>query len=696
MRGHYARLAPVVIMGVALTCGGLPAAAVEEVPMSLISYDGERPVALAPDDPLAESVGVLFLPPEEFAKIEGPMVGYATAFLVSECYALAAGHTVNVLPVSMRFSGGSVSVIEPIGLRFGLGLKPGSDPDQLTEAAFRTSWPVTIHKVLPEQVQNEFFEMTHWWLLHLEGCETGAKENGKPIAFDPVSSLELQEAGLPVAARHVGALLTDHLSLMELPKCQLLGAFRSKQWESTCSSWLGMAGGPVLTYDKSKKAWIAIGFIPQPNFGLLLSPIDSMLSGKRVMDVYKVEARNPRYFHYTTRVVPIAQVWPWIRDSIEGNNPGLIDPRRADIAELKVEQKKLLLMQMQQKPRSEWSAFDYTRFGLGLEAFGMTGQAFDFYKSAIASDPAYAPAALEVSQMLDSISPRGISEAQLRAVLGALGDAVDKYPEDPQLILRRIAVERKLALYDDVLADGAKYMKVEFKFKGSSPFYVDRGEAFLAVGDLKGAEAAFAEAYQLDALNAEAMRGLTKVKLYGGDTAGALRLAEKAVLVDPNSTELRLMLATARARAGDIDGAISGLEEGCEQCLRTATPYVYLAVLRGYRRAVAGDTSDSLLITQDELGDTYSLWPRPMADVFTGTRSLESLANLDHEDYIPEWRRWIAVGQLVFASAYELSQGRTIDYPALEQKMLKHRDVNYSLLAPILKDWADRVAARKQ
>ena len=253
MRDQCARLARILIMSVALACIGLPAAAVEDIPVSLISYDAERPVALAPDDPLAESVGVLFLPPEHFSKMEGPMTGYApatgyaTAFLVSECYALAAGNAVDALPASMRFVAGSRSVIEPIGLRFGLGLKPGSDRAQLTEGAFRTSWQVTMHKVVPEEVQNEFFETTRWWLLHLEGCKTGAKENGKPIAYDLVTSVELQESGLPVAARHVGALLTDQVSLMELPKCQLLGAFRSKQWESTCSSWLGMAGGPVLT-----------------------------------------------------------------------------------------------------------------------------------------------------------------------------------------------------------------------------------------------------------------------------------------------------------------------------------------------------------------------------------------------------------------------------------------------------------------
>ena len=71
MRGHCARPARIVVMGAALACGGLPTAADEDIPVSLISYDGERPVALAPDDPLVESIGVLFMPPEDFAKIEG-------------------------------------------------------------------------------------------------------------------------------------------------------------------------------------------------------------------------------------------------------------------------------------------------------------------------------------------------------------------------------------------------------------------------------------------------------------------------------------------------------------------------------------------------------------------------------------------------------------------------------------------------
>ena len=122
-----------------------------------------------------------------------------------------------------------------------------------------------------------------------------------------------------------------------------------------------MAGGPVLTYDEGKKSWTAIGFIPQPNLGLLLSPSGNLSSGKRAIDIYKVDARNPRVFQDTTYVVPIAQVWPWIRDNIEDDNPGLRDPARADIAESKVSLKQLLLMQMQPNGQENaWSAFDYT------------------------------------------------------------------------------------------------------------------------------------------------------------------------------------------------------------------------------------------------------------------------------------------------------------------------------------------------
>ncbi len=670
-------------------------ASAEELPISLISYDGQRPIALAPNDPLAESVGVLFTSPEQYAKRDPSTDGYATAFLISECYALAGSRAVEALPESIRSFGGST--YELLGVRFGIGLKPGSEPGALTEASFRVTWPVTVRLVVPEEVDRERFGLTPWSLLHLEGCETDAKDNGKPIPSDPVTSLELQESGLPAAARHVGVLMTDRLSIVELPNCQIFGQMRGLSWESTCSSWLGMTGGPVLTFDPSRKAWTAVGFIPAGNLSLFLAPTESLSSGKRDFHIYSVDEKNPRYFEYMTNVVPLAQVWPWIRDLVEGDNPGLTDPNRAGVIEQEVDLRQSLAMQMQERPESAWSAFDYTRFGLGLEALGLDEDAVKYFKSAIAADPTYLPAALRLSRKIDWLGPQGITDAELQTMRDAMGEAIARYPEDPQLILRRIYIEKKLALHKDVLADGEKYLSVEIRFPGSSSFYVDRGDAFLAVGDLDGAQATFAEAYKLDAMNEDAIRGLARIKLYRGDIDNALRLAEKSVRIEPKDARSKTILAIARAQSGDVDGAIAVMEEACEQFAPSATPYAYLALLRGYRRALAGDFTDTSLIALEELAKTADgLWPHQVVEIFAGIRSLESLAGFDYSNYTPDWRRTIDIGRLVFGAAFDLSQGRSIDYPTIEKNMQAHRDQNFAHLAPILKHWASIVAAAKQ
>jgi tetratricopeptide (TPR) repeat protein len=668
-------------------------AADEEFPVSLISYDGVRPQALASSDPLAESVGILFVSPETYARRDPSTEGYATAFLVSECQALAGSSAVSALPVSIKSMG---STMEFPGLRFGIGLKRGSDPSTLTEASFRASWPVSAQRVVPDEVNRELFSLTGWWLLRLEGCQPGADGNGKPIAFDPVTSLELQEAGLPRKARHIGALMTEELGLVELP-CQILGQMRSSSWESTCSSWLGMMGGPVLTFDADKSAWTAVGFIPLGNYAQAFSPGNSTPSATRVFDIYRVDEKNPRYFDYTTNIAPMAQVWPWIIDSIEADKPGLTDPARAGVAELETDLQKSLLMQMQQRPRDTWSAFDYTRFGMGLVKLGYKADAAEFFKSAIAADPSYLPAAFRLSSVINALGPTGISDMELDTIRTALGEAVARYPEDTQLILQRIHVEKKMALHQEILDDGEKYLAAETRTKGSTWLSAEQGTAFLALGDLDGAESAFAKASDLDAANVDAIRGMASVTLQRGDVEAGLRLAQKAVRTDPDDPSARTVLALALARSGNIDGAIAALEEGAEKFPWSATPHAYVAVLRGYKRAHAGEASDGALITIEEIAATdETLWPRQMADVFAGTRSVESIGEFDYSAYTPDWRRSIDIGRLVYAAAFDLSQGRTIDYAALEKNLLKYRDQNFVHLAPILKDWAEIVATRQQ
>ena len=93
-----------------------------------------RPTSLAANDPLLDSVGFLFVPPRLYAQRPQGTEGYATAFLVSECHALAGAAAVSALPITLRSTGGSA--VELPDLRFGIGLKPGSDPGALTEDSF--------------------------------------------------------------------------------------------------------------------------------------------------------------------------------------------------------------------------------------------------------------------------------------------------------------------------------------------------------------------------------------------------------------------------------------------------------------------------------------------------------------------------------------------------------------------------------
>lgn len=681
-----------ISLGIAVNmCLSGIAAAQEDLPVSLVSYNSERPVPLAPDDPLYNSVGVLFAPPEKLAKLDPQSDGYATAFLVSECYALTGSAAAGQLAVSQRMFGGDT--IELIGVRFGIGLKPGSEATTLSEESFRATWPVTAHQIVPREVDDELFATSRWWLLHLDGCEAGDEKNGTPLAFDPVTSAELQADGLPKAARHVGMLMTDQLSLVELP-CQILGQIRRPSWESTCSSWFGMMGGPVLSFDPDRMTWTAIGFIPIGNFAVILTRSEGLSSGKRSFDVYSVDEKNPRFFDYTADVVPMAQTWPWIRDTIEADHPGLLESSRANVAESDVDLKQALLMQMQQRPETSWSAFDYTRFALGLEALGFDNDAAKFFKSAFVKDPAYLPAAARLSLNLEVLGPWGMSDGEIEMLRGAMGEAVERYPEDPEMILRRIFVEQKLALDSAIIEDAEKFLSVTIQRGAPSMLYVDLGTAYLGIGDFKKARESFARARKLDAMNVDAILGVARVDLFEGQMDNAVRFAEKAAKLDSSDAGSTLFLAIARAQAGDLDGAILALEEACAQCKRDAAVPTYLAIFRGYKRAVDGEAPGGLLLSASEVSETYEgFWPREIADLFLGVRSLDSIVNKDYSSYTPDWRRAIRTGNVALLAAYDLSQGQKIDIADVERRLAEDKSKFSAHLAPILADWAARVAA---
>lgn len=666
------------------------AAAQEGLPVSLISYNGERPAPLSADNPLLNSIGVLFAP-EKPANPESQYDDYATAFLISECYALAGSAIAGQLAVSERMFGGST--IELIGVRFGIGLKPGFDLTSLSDESFRATWPVTAHTVVPRGVDDALFETTRWWLLHLDGCETGDEKNGTALAFDPVTSMELRADGLPRVAKHIGALMTDQVSLVELP-CQILGPMRRPSWETTCSSWLGMMGGPVLTFDAERKAWTAIGIVPIHNPALLLMPSGRLASGKRSFDVYEVDEKNPRFFDYTTNMVPMAQIWSWVRDLVEADRPGLLDPSRANVAEESFDLKQSLLMEMREKPEESWSAFDYTRFALGLEALRLDHDAAKFFKSALVKDPTYLPAAARLSLNLELLGPWGMSDGELEMLRGAMGDIVAKYPEDPQMILRRIFVNQKLELDSAIIEDGERFLSASVGRHAPSMLHVDLGMAHLGLGDLIKAREAFAKALQMDAQNVDAVLGLARIALFDGRVEDAVRLAEKAAKLGARDAGPALFLAIARAQAADLDGALAVLEEAGERYAYDASIPAYLAMFRGYKRAIDGELTGGLLLSASEASETYEgQWPREIVEVFLGTRTRDSIAGIDYSSYTPDWRRSIRTGTIALMAAYDLSQGRKIDIAEIENGLAADKSRFSAHLAPILADWAARVAA---
>lgn len=673
-------------------------AAADEPPVSLISYDGQRPVALAPTDPLMNSVGVLFVDGPEGKKYDPETEGYATAFLVSECHALTGTANVSALPATERSYGGSEIIVD--GLTLGIGLKPGFNPDTVSRDSFRTTWPVTVKKVIPDSLNQAGSMLSGWWLLQLQNCTPGAAGNGTPLAFDPVTSPELIEMGLPQKARHVGVLMTDQLSLVEVPSCDILGQIRNLAWESTCSSWLGMQGGPVLMLDAKRKAWTAVGMIPLGNPVLLLNPSDHLDSRGRTFTIYPVDAKNPRFYDYTTNIVPMAQIWPWIRDDVENDHPGLADPQRIDVAEPKLELRQLLLMAMQKRPEKDWSAADSTRFGIALKTLEYYGDTVRMFRSAVRADPTYLSAAFQLSLVIAWAGPAGITDQDLATIRDALDSAIKAYPEDPQLFIGKIAAEQRLGEFDKVIADSDAYVAAfpPALAAHATPSWMheDRGDAYLALGDLDKAEAEFQHARDKDATDGEAFRGLAQVAYFRGDISNAERLARKSLMLDCKCIIASAALALARARAGDFDGAIAEAEQALEMPSSVATSALWLAVLRAYKRAMTDDNSDAPLLTEEEMADiSPDHWAHRMAEVYLGTRTLESMGDLGLDQYIASYRRSVSAGRLAFSAAFDLSQGRTIDVAKVEEDLLKHRDTTFALLAPLLKDWNDRVAAQQ-
>ncbi len=84
-------------------------------------------------------------------------------------------------------------------------------------------------------------------------------------------------------------------------------------------------------------------------------------------------------------------------------------------------------------------------------------------------------------------------------------------------------------------------------------------------GDLKAAAAAFEKITEADPQNPDGWTNIGRVLVQEGDTAGARKVLEKSLAIDPRLARTNFFYARAIKEDGDYDGAIAHLRTVLEQ-----------------------------------------------------------------------------------------------------------------------------------
>lgn len=110
-----------------------------------------------------------------------------------------------------------------------------------------------------------------------------------------------------------------------------------------------------------------------------------------------------------------------------------------------------------------------------------------------------------------------------------------------------------------------------------------RGHALHATGDLKGAEAAFDKAADINSLSAEVWHFLGLVRLKQGKNGDAVIALERSIAIDSTMPQSWEYLGVALANEGRMDDAVSKLLEAIRLNVASAQTHYVLAVLQARR-----------------------------------------------------------------------------------------------------------------
>ena len=652
---------------------------------TLFAFNGEAPAPLPPDDDIRQSVGALFIDgvaPEQYDRNHP---AYATAFLVSDCHVIA--RQTSLFPLAeMTKNEQGFGTLE--GLRFGLAPHAGATGAKLSQSDFERSWPAVVVPEVSGGMQKMDLKYGPWkdWLLfRLADCTPGTAPQVGTLL--PMTSAELSAQSDKLAVRHVGLLDGASLAVVADTDCRLFGLIDGPTWRTDCTSWLGMSGGPVQIFDEGRKRWVTVGMMSKSPYVTSVGTVDNQRAPAD-WAVQSVDLSDPLLFQWMPEVIPMSTIWPMIADEISEDQPRLAEGADADAEEPEFDLKQAVAQLREHAWSGDRAALHATSVAVGLIGLGQRYDAMLWYFQALKLDPDFRSAALLVAPLLEAATTKDIADADLQRMASTLDTAIKAEPNSLSLLQARMIAERRLAKFDDVLADADRYLAAGGGTDTDRNWiFSRRGYANSALGKLDEAVADYQKAIAANSSDADTERELAKVLLQQGHPDQAKPHARAAIRIDSRDPSNHLVLGLAMLYGGDADRALEEIEDAHKWGSKLPTYALWEAAVAAYQQSLTGAIEMPLLTKSDVDGTFANWWPYPAAEVFMGQRDVDSLQTFDFADYTPDDRRLCGVGRTVFTAVYQAALGRPIDHDKLKTVLEQHRDLTLSLLIPIVDSW---------
>ncbi|MFI4978899.1 MAG: aspartyl protease family protein [Nevskiales bacterium] len=213
-------------------------------------------------------------------------------------------------------------------------------------------------------------------------------------------------------------------------------------------------------------------------------------------------------------------------------------------------------------------------------------------KTTTAPRPAVDPIDREEARDLVESAQAHAQKQEFDAALRDFGRAIDNFPAESWLYQARAQMQAGRKAYPEAIADLGRAIELAAE-KDRAGIYFNRGETYLAAGDVDHAIDDLTHAIALDPKLENANLARAEVYLRKGDGAGAMSDLDRAIQLNPHSSRAyrarcwaRATLRQGKAALADCDAAIDADPDDIEALMTRATVSLntdqYAAAIRDY------------------------------------------------------------------------------------------------------------------